>query len=492
MLKTSDFTGSQLETTPTQAQITIAVNLLMFFIEQILIYIYHFVKYNIKRKTVFIMLRKFSSLIFISLFLTSCQDDGDCDGNKTLVGDNKCESTTINNNVEVQPSPLPSNKGVLIDSPIKGVYYKTDSLNGFTNTSGEFLYNDGESVTFSIGDIKLGSSTGASYITPIDLISGATDINHRAVINMIRLLQTLDDDFTPSNGIGIPDLARYNAIGQKYKILNFNVSETNFENNDTIINYLSSITNTAQLVDKSDAIDHFKNSLINIGRVSDTGDSNLSEPVNSDQTNVPENTISVSGISIEGEDQINEGESSSYKALINFSDGSSSYQNVTWNESSNYASVNSNGEISTVSVSQDQTLTLTASYEGIIRNKNILIKNVPPEEVSVYLDAENFIGFSKFQSGDSWYASVKLVNDQSWINLSESNGHWNFIGYSFPETICINVKAMDYIKEMNEIVCWYEISCPVFKINYVSSYYTPDVHAISERYYGTCSEFSPL
>ena len=44
--------------------------------------------------------------------------------------------------------------------------YTTPTLSGMTNADGEFLYEEGEAVTFSIGDITLGTAQGQDVITP--------------------------------------------------------------------------------------------------------------------------------------------------------------------------------------------------------------------------------------------------------------------------------------------------------------------------------------
>ena len=89
--------------------------------------------------------------------------------------------------------------GRLIDAPVEGVSYQSGSLAGITGSSGEFQYEVGSTIRFFIGDIDLGRAvTGKSVITPLDLVvDGATDTP--AVINIARLLQSLDSD--PYDGI---------------------------------------------------------------------------------------------------------------------------------------------------------------------------------------------------------------------------------------------------------------------------------------------------
>jgi len=101
--------------------------------------------------------------------------------------------------------------GRLIDAPVEGVSYQSGSLAGITGSSGEFQYEVGNTIRFFIGDIALGRAVrGKSVITPLDLVvDGATDTP--AVINIARLLQSLDSD--PGDGvITIPAAVRAAAV----------------------------------------------------------------------------------------------------------------------------------------------------------------------------------------------------------------------------------------------------------------------------------------
>ena len=75
-------------------------------------------------------------------------------------------------------------------------------------------------------------------------------------------------------------------------------------------------------------------------------------------------TITLTGLSINGDDSVNESSNSDYTATAFFSDGSN--QTVTtstgWSENSAYASINSSGKLTTSAVPSDQTVTIQASY----------------------------------------------------------------------------------------------------------------------------------
>jgi hypothetical protein len=77
-------------------------------------------------------------------------------------------------------------------APVSGAGYVSGSLSGVTGSNGEFRYEVGEPVQFSIGDIPLGRAVdGKPVITVQDLAAGSETAGTEA-INMERLLQSLD------------------------------------------------------------------------------------------------------------------------------------------------------------------------------------------------------------------------------------------------------------------------------------------------------------
>lgn len=90
--------------------------------------------------------------------------------------------------------------GQFVDSPVGGLEYLRSNKGTelyLTNDNGEFQYQEGETVTFKIGQLTLGSAKGGATISPRDIASEAGSIN------VARVLQTLDDDGDPTNGITI-------------------------------------------------------------------------------------------------------------------------------------------------------------------------------------------------------------------------------------------------------------------------------------------------
>ncbi len=129
--------------------------------------------------------KKFFQFLFL-LFLISCNSDDP-------VGDDE----TVN------PEVL---HGVFVDSPVQGLYFSTPTQSGVTDAQGTFSYLEGETVKFYLGNLELGSALGANQITPIEIADDPNaDLNSIEVQNRAALLQSLDSDRNPENGISISE-----------------------------------------------------------------------------------------------------------------------------------------------------------------------------------------------------------------------------------------------------------------------------------------------
>lgn len=119
-------------------------------------------------------------------------------------------------------------QGIFTDSPIAGVTFRTATLSGITGANGEFQYYPGETVSFSIGDVVLGSTSAGPKVTPIDLgsIHSYTD---KTAINIARFLQSLDKDGNLDNGIQITSEIRSEMTG---KTIDFSKNTADFNDSD--------------------------------------------------------------------------------------------------------------------------------------------------------------------------------------------------------------------------------------------------------------------
>jgi Electron transfer DM13 len=141
------------------------------------------------------------------------------------------------------PAPL---SGIFVDSAVSGFRYSTTTYDGSTDQNGTFMYAAGESVTFSIGDIDFPAVAAASLLSPFDL-AGTADTGDTALVNMARLLQTLDTDGDVDNGITIGEDAHTFATGMTldFASATFDADVANLIANSGSVNTMLVDANTA-------------------------------------------------------------------------------------------------------------------------------------------------------------------------------------------------------------------------------------------------------
>ncbi len=141
-------------------------------------------------------------------------------------------------------------KGFLIDSPVAGAdYYINGVYAGQTAADGSFNYSPGDKVSFKIGTVSLGENVTVSTdgrVMMQDLAgvprSNASDLT---VLRLAQLLQSLDADNNPDNGITI-DRDR----------LKENLPDTEIEDKTVVASLLK---DNVKVVEESDALDHLNN-----------------------------------------------------------------------------------------------------------------------------------------------------------------------------------------------------------------------------------------
>ena len=94
-----------------------------------------------------------------------------------------------------------STTGILTDAAISGVNYSTSSKKvGVTDENGRYNYDHGDTVEFMLGSLSLGKVKATAIVTPINLAGDSLS----RLQNLLVLLQSLDSDNEPGNGITIP------------------------------------------------------------------------------------------------------------------------------------------------------------------------------------------------------------------------------------------------------------------------------------------------
>ncbi|WP_167313473.1 hypothetical protein [Ralstonia insidiosa] len=94
-------------------------------------------------------------------------------------------------------------QGVFVDAPVGGLHYVSGNLSGTTDAAGHFSYVPGQTVTFSVGGVTIGSTTGQAVVTPLALVASAADVTDDTVTNIGAFLQSLDSGGNPDSSIQI-------------------------------------------------------------------------------------------------------------------------------------------------------------------------------------------------------------------------------------------------------------------------------------------------
>jgi YD repeat-containing protein len=172
-----------------------------------------------------------------------------------------------------------TNTGYFTDSAVGGLTYATASQSGVTDTSGAFKYKEGETITFSIGDVLIGQTVSAtSDMTPLDLVpddvlytttaevtkmyknqNSAERKAFNKLSNILTFLQSLDNDSDPSNGIVIADGISALFAGVS---IDFEQDFTYFEDYPTLRVITNKATgmgllNSGNIPKRGFALDHF-------------------------------------------------------------------------------------------------------------------------------------------------------------------------------------------------------------------------------------------
>lgn len=160
--------------------------------------------------------------------------------------------------------------GIFVDSPVEGITFATDTQSGTTTASGDFTYLAGELVTFSIGATQLPAVAAKAQVTPID-IAATSSTPTAMTTNIARLLQSLDLDGDPGNGITIPS-----AVAISAPPMNFDVSTAEFASNAAVINMVANSGSvTTELISAEVADAHLSATLAPAGNDQASGNSDI-------------------------------------------------------------------------------------------------------------------------------------------------------------------------------------------------------------------------
>ncbi|HIQ53729.1 MAG TPA: hypothetical protein EYH51_10770, partial [Pseudomonas pachastrellae] len=169
--------------------------------------------------------------------------------------------------------------GTFVDSPVAGLDYRgSQTAASKTGEGGEFSYRSGETLTFAIGNLVLGSAAGGQLLTPLDLVDGAAGADDQRVLNQLILLQSLDADGNLNNGILISPQIR-DEVSLVAGTIEFDQSPSDFR--AAIAGLIADLEAAGAFSDTdprertvavaSDALEHFQRSTSERHLVSTTG-----------------------------------------------------------------------------------------------------------------------------------------------------------------------------------------------------------------------------
>lgn len=169
------------------------------------------------------------------------------------------------------PNSLPVlMKGIFYDSPVEGLEYETQTTSGVTNEKGEFEYRPGETITFSVGGLVLGSAPGESIITPahlaVEIAGNIKKLKSYKVTNVSRFLQSLDKGGNIENRILLTDETKNIVRKFIYKI-DFEKKEEDFSNDPNVQTLFAQVGN--KLRTGPQARNHLRRSLYGIKKITD-------------------------------------------------------------------------------------------------------------------------------------------------------------------------------------------------------------------------------
>lgn len=148
--------------------------------------------------------------------------------------------------------------GKFVDSPVGGLSYRTATRSGQTEADGSFRYLDGEIVTFGFGNLEIGSATGQEFVTPLDLVN-TPFVDDDRVVNMARLLQSLDVDFNPANGIELLE-----SVNELELPEGFEVSLDDADSISALLEEIDANRGTLGLVPAEQALAHLEETLASL------------------------------------------------------------------------------------------------------------------------------------------------------------------------------------------------------------------------------------
>lgn len=162
---------------------------------------------------------------------------------------------------ETPPPAGELTSGTFVDAPVAGLSYTTSSeITGVTDADGRYDYRAGDTVTFSLGNLVLGTVPGQGVVTPMTvanaLVANTSTNPETVAVNLLVLLQSLDSNGNPEDGISFTQAIR-DAVAANS--IDLTAADTAFTS--SLSTFVSSVSGASGVsltaVDREDAVDHF-------------------------------------------------------------------------------------------------------------------------------------------------------------------------------------------------------------------------------------------
>ena len=135
----------------------------------------------------------------------------------------------------------------VVAGPVIGLKYETPTESGVTDEKGRFKYRQGETITFLLGDNALGNTMASGRVNFAEIIASVDGdigkVRDPELVNMVRFLETLDEDGNIENGVTIT-AAENKLIGRH--ALNFRQSEDAFSRDFVVTGLLAELNSNKE------------------------------------------------------------------------------------------------------------------------------------------------------------------------------------------------------------------------------------------------------
>lgn len=162
------------------------------------------------------------------------------------------------------PATPATASGTFIDSAVEGLHYTSGGQSGSTGADGSFTCEVGQPVTFTLGNLVLPTvtcATGTNVVSPMTLFE-TPDLTDARVVNLAQLLQTLDSNGDPADGITIDDAVYTATTDMDISTVDF--AATDFDTNAALTAFITQAKSgvATPLVSESSATAHMQSQIL--------------------------------------------------------------------------------------------------------------------------------------------------------------------------------------------------------------------------------------